>query len=766
VTATDAKGPVFIDADGDGWDDMWRATYLGMNHRDRTRDTDGDGLTDYEEMLRWGHPYIAGAPKLTPAEEALRVAVTAEQQRQEWARRQAALAPVTIAPMKNARGEPASREEIAAEKRARLLDLAADLQGKAAGARARVDEFTQRLGLSKSFVTPSGGVAAIVDVVGGQPQSYVTHNTVAADTISTDEVRAGGNLGLNLNGLGFVMGMWDGGDVLLNHQEFVGGQNMVIDRDGPSTLGIQGHPTHVAGTLAARGGVAIARGMSPSGTVDAYDFIDDALEMAIAAAPVNFHLSNHSYGQQRGWGILSGAPTTSLAWWGNTNVSQTEDYQFGFYGDLSRAVDQITYDAPHYLPVWAAGNDRGLAGNAPATQPATHWAFNGAGFNLVTNQVRPADHANNAGFDLLTAHGVSKNVLTVAAVGDLVGGYMNAGGVAVGNFSSFGPVDDGRIKPDLSANGVGVLSTWNNATNGYANLDGTSMAAPGVTGSLNLLVQHYANLFGSADTLRSATLKALAIHTADEAGANPGPDYTFGWGLMNTRTAAQLLTQQQQSGNALTHLKQVTLNQGGLVEFPVRADGNALTPLRVTLCWTDPPGVVPPLAVDANVPALINDLDLRITQGANTFFPWRLNPALPAAAALNNGDNTRDNVEVVNIASPVSGQTYLIRVTHKGTLRDDTGATAPQQLSLVVSGVDVQPAPEFAITQVTKTGATQYSVLWGSVVGSTYRLETSTDLNNWTIVPGDISATQIQTSVPVSASIGEDKRFWRVRRLP
>lgn len=314
-----------------------------------------------------------------------------------------------------------------------------------------------------------------------------------------------------------------------------------------SPLGVQGHPTHVTGTMAARGGVAFALGMSPSASVDAYDFNSDLAEMPTAAGAVAFHLSNHSYGVQRGWGTITGGVTT-LAWYGNTTISQTEDFLFGFYDLNARTVDQITYAAPGYLPVWSAGNERGGSGNAPLTQPVSHYAFNGAAF-VLTNTVRPADHAN-AGFDVLSSHGVAKNVLTVAAVGDLVGGYVNAAGVAVANFSSFGPVDDGRIKPDLAANGVQVTSTWSTATNAYAILDGTSMAAPSVTGSLNLLVEHYANLFGNADGLRAASLKALAIHTADEAGANPGPDYTFGWGLMNTRTAVQLLTLLQQSGNA------------------------------------------------------------------------------------------------------------------------------------------------------------------------------------------------------------------------
>ena len=765
VTTKDGKEVTILDADGDGWDDLWRALYPMIEHHDKTTDTDGDGKTDYEEMLAWTAPIVMEPPTPAQVAEANRQSLAAATKRKDdMALQRAVLAPFMVKPSTNSKGEYATSETVDAEKKDKLVKLAQQEAQKAAAARVRVDDFVRRKGVDTSFITREGAVSALADVVNEQPQFYVTHNAVAADTISTDEVQAGGNLGLTLNGNGTTVGHWDGGDILVGHQEFTVGTSRVIDMDGVSPLGIQGHPTHVAGTIGARGAFAAARGMSGAATIHAYDFQNDLAEMPAAVAANALHLSNHSYGFQHGWGTISVGGTLYYAWYGNTSISQTEDFAFGFYSNTARTVDTITYHAPGYLPVWSAANERGAQGDAPPTQPIGHYAFNGTNFVVVTNQTRPADYTNHTGFDLISEHGVAKNILTIAAVEDIVGGYVSAPGVAVAAFSSFGPVDDGRVKPDLSANGVNLTSSWSTATNVYAIQSGTSMAAPNVTGSLNLLVEHYANLFGNAAQLRAATLKALAIHTADEAGPNAGPDYRFGWGLMNTRTATQLLTQQAQSNLALTNLKQVTLNNTDYVEFPVNATGGA-TPLRVTLCWTDPPGTVPADGLNVNVAALVNDLDLRITSGANTFFPWRLNPASPTAAATNLGDNNRDTVEQVVVANPVGGQQYLVRVTHKGTLRDDTGSTAPQALSIIVSGVQTEPQPWLRVLQLTNTAPNEFTILWASVVGSTYRIETSTDLFTWSDLPGDVSATKIMTAVPLAITPGDQRRFWRVRRL-
>jgi len=240
-------------------------------------------------------------------------------------------------------------------------------------------------------------------------------------------------------------------------------------------------------------------------------------------------------------------------------------------------------------------------------------------------------------------------------------------------FSSWGPTDDGRIKPDLVGNGVWLYSTWPDDPY-FALASGTSMSAPNVTGSLLLLQQHYQDLHGPDNFLRAATLKALAIHTADEAGDSAGPDYEFGWGLLNTRTAAEAISQ---DGGAYRIIED-TLANGAVDDFVVNvADGDAI--LTATLVWADPPGTPVAPTLDPPDLMLVNDLDLRIIRGGTTHYPWVLNPAVPAAAATR-GDNFRDNVEQVQVDGGGAGS-YTVRVSHKGSLV----GSGSQDYALIIS---------------------------------------------------------------------------------
>jgi subtilisin family serine protease len=764
--------------DEDGWDDLWIMLQRAhdkdyqFDPNDKAKDTDGDGFSDYEEMLTHRNathkePVYTKEEQIARIREERRQAIiNAKHVAEAEKKRRDELAPLIIPPLTTKDGRAASAAEVDAEKLPKLAALARKNTAEAAAAERRADAFAQRHGIAKDSFGPNGEVSSLVDVVDGVPQFNVTHNAVAADSISTDEVRPGGSLGLNLTGTGTTVGVWDGGDVLLNHQEFTSGGQRVTDKDGVSTLGVNFHATHVSGTMAAKGVNTSARGMAYNASVHAYDWTGDLAEMPTAAGTDSLRLSNHSYGRKRGWdtAIINGI--NSWVWFGDTTVSQTEDYRYGFYDTVTRDVDVIAYDAPHYLPIWSAGNERGFTG--PAAQPVGHWAFVGdSNIQWVTTISRPLD-GGATGMDLLSGHGVAKNVLTIAAVEDLTGGYTSAPAVLMSTFSSFGGCDDGRIKPDISANGVGLNSTLETATNAYGSLSGTSMAAPSVAGSLALLREHFTNLFG-ASPFWASTIKALVIHTADESGIGTGPDYRFGWGLQNTKSAAALLTAQQGSGAALRHLKQTVLQNTDFIEFQVRALGGQ--PLKVTIVWTDPAGTVPAKAVDVDLDttkALVNDLDLRVFAGATEHFPWKLDPANPSNAATRTTDNKRDNVEQVQVDAPTGGQVFTVRVTHKGTLKDDTGATAPQAVSMILSGVAADAAPDFKIHDISATGTNEHTITWRSVVGATYRLETSAELTTgtWTELSGDFVATKEFTSAEVSNANGEERRFWRVKRLP
>lgn len=509
----------------------------------------------------------------------------------------------------------------------------------------------------------------------GMPVYYITYNNAAAITTRTNQLWAGGQLGLNLSGASNSvtdkMGIWDGGLVRESHVELRG---RVEQKDNPSKL--NDHATHVAGTLIASGQSSLAKGMAHGvKKLHAYDFNNSATEMA-EAAQANMLVSNHSYGTIAGWRYNSERKGTDddpyWEWWGTPQVSETEDYKFGYYDETSVSWDRIAYNAPYFLIVKSGGNNRQEPGPAVG-KPYMQRNSNG-NFTLVAQ--RPDNISNNDGYDAIATYGTAKNILTVGAVSNIPGGYNQPSDVKVTGFSSFGPTDDGRIKPDLVGGGEKILSTTSVNDKSYKVLSGTSMAAPNVSGSMLLLQEHYANV-NSGQFMRAATLKGLAIHTADEAGEAPGPDYKHGWGLLNASRAASMITNARG-----THLMQErSLEQGKTYTFEVIASGAG--PLVSTISWTDPEGAAHPMYSSLNnrSPRLVNDLDVRITHRGNTIMPWVLNPNAPELPATR-GDNVVDNVEQVLISNPIPGETYTITVSHKRTLQK-----GPQEYSVLVSGV-------------------------------------------------------------------------------
>lgn len=483
----------------------------------------------------------------------------------------------------------------------------------------------------------------------GRPRYFVVNNLNAAKTISTDDVWPGGIGGYSLEGSGTVLGdlgIWDGGGVRNTHQEF-GGRVTQIDSPGSFNF----HATHVAGTMIASGVVGAARGMSPAALLAAYDWVNDGSEMASAASG-GLNVSNHSYSFVTGWRFS--AP--DWYWWGDIAISTTEDYFFGFYNDAPRDWDDIAYNAPFYTIVKSAGNDRNDAGPGPG---GGHWVWDGG---WVWSTVTRDKDGGTDGYDCIPAMGTAKNIITVGAISDISGGYFNPSGVVMSSFSGWGPTDDGRIKPDIVANGISLNSSDSDHDSDYTNLSGTSMSSPNVSGSLNLLVRHY-EATHSGTTPLSSTMKAIVIHTADEAGPNTGPDYMFGWGLMNTLKAADLIAADSAGPSRIL---EDSLSNGVTDSLTINSDG--LSPLRITLTWTDPAGVPPAASLNPTTPMLINDLDLRLVRVSDltVYQPYVLNPGVPNDPATT-GDNNLDNVEQIYLTSP-SAENYVVTVSHKGSL--------------------------------------------------------------------------------------------------
>ncbi len=505
---------------------------------------------------------------------------------------------------------------------------------------------------------------SVVELVGlgedGEPIYYTTHNDDAAETISTDKVWPSASNNLNLDGSGETAGIWDGGKVRTTHQEFSG---RVVQRDNSSNL--DDHATHVAGTMVAQGVKSNAKGMAFNASLDAFDWLNDDTEM-VNQAGSGLLISNHSYGELSGFRDAD----TAYLWYGNTNVSQTEDYQFGFYDNSAKNWDQIAKNAPYYLIVKSAGNDRNDDGPSSGNPHYFRDPNNSYKWTKSFNS-----RASDGNYDCLPPKSVAKNVLTVGAVKDIPGGYSAPSDVNMTSFSSWGPADDGRIKPDLVGNGRSLYSPSDGSDSDYENKSGTSMSAPNVSGSMVLLQSLYKSLNGGTPMLAS-TLKSLVIHTANEAGNNPGPDYKFGWGLMNTASAAAKI-KQDASQNII---RELTLQNNNPITINVTADGNL--PLKATIAWTDEAGNVPATSLDPSTKMLVNDLDLRINNNSGqTFKPWKLDPNNPSQAATT-GDNNTDNVEEVLVQNPVPGKTYTIKIDHKGSLSGSS-----QDFGLVLSGV-------------------------------------------------------------------------------
>ena len=534
----------------------------------------------------------------------------------------------------------------------------------------------RQLALEKKWpirhVASGGQVITLQDIEYGKPVYYITHNVMAAHTASTDKVWPDSSLGYSLAGEGLIAGLWDGGAVRLDHDELAG---RVTQQDGSEE--ISSHATHVAGTIIAGGYNPKARGMAYKGLLHAYTNTGDILEMTQAAAE-GLKLSNHSYGPMGGW-TYNVFGDGRWVWSGDPEISETEDYSFGFYTKRARDWDELAFLRPHYLMVVSSGNDRY---EGPGSG-AEHWVFNGSDW-VLSSAEREWDGID--GYDCINGFAVGKNVLTVGAIKSLNFGYMGPRAVAALYQSSTGPTDDGRIKPDLVADGDNVLSASSYSSSSYSSNSGTSSAAASVTGSLLLIREHYQSLYASHE-LRASTLKALLIHSAREAGYNAGPDYTCGWGVINTAEAITTITKDHALGGHQL-IREVSLMNGGSVDFDVTASGEE--PLKATIVWTDPPGPTLDPSLNPKTPILVNDVDLRIDGPHGTSLPWVLNPEQPAEKATR-GDNTIDNVEQVLIENPTAG-TYTVHISHKGTLTD-----GPQVVSLILGGIiDHEIAPPAA----------------------------------------------------------------------
>jgi hypothetical protein len=428
-------------------------------------------------------------------------------------------------------------------------------------------------------------------------------NATAASRIYADVLRAAP---YSVDAAPQTVGIWDQGAIDA-HPDFDQRLNVLDQVD------ISSHATHVAGTVGGSGaGRAAATGMAPTVQLRSYDWNNDLLEVR-SAATSTIVISNHSYSILTGW-YDNGTTWVDLGSSG-----------FGLYDSDAQEFDAIVYDTD-ILVFKAAGNDRTDGPDCPSGVRC------------------------DGPYDSIPHVGNAKNIVTVCALSDTD---------VMTSFSSWGPTDDGRIKPDLCANGTSLLSTLPGGTYGYK--DGTSMASPSAAGAAALIRQHYQNQTSLDPS--PALIKALMIQTARDLGT-VGPDYQHGWGIIDAQRAADLIT-------AADYIETFIPASTDQHEFSFDVTGGDI---KMTLVWTDPAGD------PAAAKALVNDLDLvLIAPDGTPFYPWVLDPANPALAAVQ-GINNTDNIEQVVVSNAAIG-TWTARVS--GSMVP----IGPQSYALVGEGI-------------------------------------------------------------------------------
>ncbi|MBL8859758.1 MAG: S8 family serine peptidase [Planctomycetes bacterium] len=427
-------------------------------------------------------------------------------------------------------------------------------------------------------------------------------NVNAAALSNIDDIQAAP---YNLTGAGVIFGEFDGGNVRTNHPDLTGRVTLVDNTSNND------HATHVAGTIIGDGtNNANARGMSPAGTLFSWNFSGNvADEHHDASVDHDVVVTNNSWGRVIGW---------------DDGMQTGNQGDFGRYDGEAADFDSEVR-AHNFVVCKSSGNDRNDC------DPMDNTDCDGA---LGSDGQR---------YDTIPTWGVAKNVLTVGATND---------NGTIASFSSSGPADDGRIKPDIVANGVGLTSTWaggvtipDPACDGmdYCSIGGTSMSTPTVAGAVGLLYERYRQVYFGLDP-SADIIKALVVNSATDAG-RPGPDYLFGHGILNALAAVQLID----AGPVRIVTDAVDSGQTDTWLIAVPAG----TPeLRATLNWIDPAGA-PQFLGGPNV---VNNLNLQLISPTNqVFFPFKLDPANVTNNATATGPNNVDTVEHVSIPNPAQG---------------------------------------------------------------------------------------------------------------
>ncbi len=474
--------------------------------------------------------------------------------------------------------------------------------------------------------------------------------------------------GKNLNGKNVTIGIGDNSDVS-THIDFTG---RLINRTPTVPAD---HGTHTTGTAAGGGIINIKnRGFASKATIVNNYFSDIILNTPAYMSDYNMVVTNNSY----------------------HSANDACDGE-GEYNILSNYGDNQLHDNDALQHVFASGNDG----------------------ELTCSVYPPSFGTVKSGWQ------TGKNILTVGAL-SIDGNYT------IASFSSRGPAADGRIKPEITADGSNVISTLRYNTYGAGS--GTSMAAPAVTGALTLMYERYRQLHGGANP-KSALMKALACNTAEDLGS-PGPDYTYGFGMLNGRKAVEAIDSNRYFLSGIANAGNNTHN----IVIPPNT-----YQVKIMLYWNDVP------AASNAATALVNDLDLMVTEPLSIqHFPLTLTP-LPSFVqdVAAEGPDHLNNIEQVVINNPAAG-TYIAAVNGYNI------PSGTQQYVLTYEIIKNSVTVEYPFGGETLVPGETENIRWNAYGNNSnnFTIEySSNNGSNWTTISNSVAASSRMYSWTVPSTI-------------
>lgn len=536
----------------------------------------------------------------------------------------------------------------------------------------------------------------------GRPYYYIPMDTVQNRNVNADLIQEGKIKGLAqaFNGEGIHVGVFDGGRVYAEHEDF--GDASRITNKEKDEQPYSSHSTGVTDMMGGightlqdgQGGIYNTKGVLSKATFESYYFDDSVLKGQTEELTLiqkiqqsKNYLSNHSYGINGQWEYDS--DLDKYIWYGYYSPTSKKAYNFdGSYFDEDQNYDDIVYTNPEMVIVKAAGNSYGDGPNGSA-EDAYYYDDNGNKKKFKKSDVVPSNNCSK-GYDCISPGSLAKNIIVVGATEKILKNdarFKTASDVKKAGYSSAGPRDDGAVKPDIAGVGSNIIyaSYDSGKKKGSWSIgDGTSFATPQVTAVIGLWMEISKKLFNK-QLLNAAAAKTLLIHSAHDVG-NVGPDSWSGWGFADAAEGAKILVGKS---NNTAIFENKTLKDGNTDEIEVETDGKQ--PLKVTVSWIDPSykgyGDTWGEIYNNRKSCLVNDLDVRvIDEEDNTvYYPWKLDADHPLTVATK-GDNTVDNVEQILIDAPKAGK-YKIKITNKKHLLDNDGKTTDtQNYSIAVTG--------------------------------------------------------------------------------